>query len=257
MRRNIVISILTVLVIIQWIVIINISTKKTKIVKKPAISKKAVLPKVAIIIDDWGYNLKYVDYLDKIKIPITVSILPTVPYSKEVAQIVHDKGFEVMVHQPLEPLPPENRLEKKTIMTNMSDSQINTFLTIKYAKGINNHQGSKVITDKRIMTVILERLGREGMFFVDSMTNLNTVVPALSKKLRVRFARRDVFIDNEDNEIYIENQINALIEKAKKNGYAIGIGHYRPNTLKAVAEFADKHKESKEVRFVFASDLVK
>ncbi len=49
-------------------------------------------------------------------------------------------------------------------------------------------------------------------------------------------ARRNIFLDNEDNEEKIIEQLLKLAKKSEKSGYAIGIGHVKPKTLFVLQE---------------------
>ncbi|HOX09363.1 MAG TPA: hypothetical protein PLA52_01830, partial [Candidatus Omnitrophota bacterium] len=42
---------------------------------------KAARPRIAIVLDDWGYNTKNVDAVAAIDAPLTLSVLPALPYS--------------------------------------------------------------------------------------------------------------------------------------------------------------------------------
>ena len=48
--------------------------------------------------------------------------------------------------------------------------------------------------------------------------------------------KRDVFLDNIDAKQPIRDQIRQLKSVARKKGYAIGIGHYRTNTLEVLIQ---------------------
>jgi hypothetical protein len=50
----------------------------------------------------------------------------------------------------------------------------------------------------------------------------------------VKTARRQIFLDNIHSEGKIRLQVEKLVELAKKQGTAIGIGHPHPETLQAL-----------------------
>lgn len=69
----------------------------------------------------------------------------------------------------------------------MTDEEVHAKVTaaikdVPYAIGMNNHMGSKVTSDKRIMSVVLDVCKEHGLFFVDSRTNYWSVVPELAAK---------------------------------------------------------------------------
>ena len=90
-----------------------------KVIKIPAILKG----KIAIVIDDWGYNLDNLYLLGQIKYPFTASVLPGLGYSKAVAAELHKRGFQIILHLPMEPHE-KYRLEKNTILASMDEQAI-------------------------------------------------------------------------------------------------------------------------------------
>lgn len=230
---------------------------------KPApIPKPLPTPKIAIVLDDWGYSLKNVSYLDEIQQTLNISILPHLPYSEYIAKLSHNKRFEILLHMPMEPYKSEEfGLEKGTILTSMNESQIKGLLadaikSVPYIRGVNNHMGSKATEDTQTMQVVLKELKRRHLFFLDSFTAHNPVSFSLAKDIRIRSARRDVFLDNEEDYEHIKNQLFSLAQVAKRQGFAVGIGHDRGQTLRALKDVLPV-LEKKGFKFVRVSDLVK
>jgi hypothetical protein len=206
----------------------------------PVVPPKEKLPKLAIVLDDWGYSARNLQGLMKIDEPVTLSILPSLPYSTEIAQKAREKGFEIIVHMPMEPKA-KMRLETLTLLTTMSDDQIRvTFnkalASVPYAVGANNHEGSKATEDPRLMGVFLEELKKRDMFFLDSLVTNDSTGEYIAKKIGVRFAKRSIFLDNESNENYIRAQFEKAVSAAIKNGSAVAIGHDRPNTISVLGQ---------------------
>lgn len=217
-------------------------------------------PKIAIIIDDWGYNNKNFEYLSGIKQPFTVAVLPGHKYSEEVCIKASKNKKEILLHLPMQPKK-NMPVEKNTIKKNMSENEIIYVLNkalseTKYVTGINNHEGSAVTEDKRIMGILIKFLKEKGMFFVDSKTSDNTVGFSLAFKNNVPAAIRDVFLDNKKEKNYILEQMNLLKKIAKKKGYAIGIGHCNSVTLKTIADEID-NIEKQNFEFVYVSEILK
>ncbi len=213
------------------------------------IFRESYVGQIAIIIDDWGYNKESCEILKDIDIPLAISILPDLPYSEFVAEIAHQNNKEVMLHLPLEPHRfTEHYPENYVIMTSMNENQVkenidNFLKTVPYAKGANNHMGSKATQDKDFMKLILRHLKYKKMFFVDSVVSPDSACKEAAKEVSIPFTRRDVFLDNLSNEEYIRNQIKKLAELAKKQGYALGIAHNRPTTLKVIQQESQKLKD--------------
>ncbi|NQT95516.1 MAG: divergent polysaccharide deacetylase family protein [Candidatus Omnitrophica bacterium] len=218
------------------------------------------LVKIAIVIDDWGYNMENIELLKSIDIPITVSILPSLAYSRDVAEILDkDKNIEVILHIPMEPEAGDLSLEKNTLMTSMSDERIASLLqkaleSVPGAKGISNHMGSKATKHERLVKTLMRELRQKRLYFLDSMATLDTVCAKEAEYAGVRFAERDVFLDNNADRDYISAQIDELIGLARLKGSAIGIGHDKRLTLKVIKEKIE-NLEGTDIRFVFVSAL--
>lgn len=269
--RDIIIAILSVLVLVEAYFLFFRPKKMppAAVHKKPVavavkeIKERPVKGRIAIIIDDWGYNVSHCELLRAIDGPVTVSILPQLPHSQEVAECAHRNGKEVMLHLPLEPQPREN-LEKYPrhyiIKTSMKKTEVEKMLeealkSVPFADGINNHMGSKATEDTRLMTTVFTFLQKKGLFFVDSLVTNHSVCRDLARTMSLPFAHRDIFLDNTNNRSYIESQFNQLIETATQKGTAIGIGHDRALTLEVIDEQIQKW-EKEGFQFVTVRNLI-
>jgi polysaccharide deacetylase 2 family uncharacterized protein YibQ len=212
-RDKIIIGVLLIIIILQGVFII-ISRPK-KIPKVPLVLKG----KIAIVIDDWGYNLNNLVLLDQIKYPLTVSVLPNLNYSQAVAEQSHRRGFQIILHLPLEPHE-KLRLEKNTVMTSMDEVTIRNILkqdlaSLAYPCGVSNHMGSKATEDPRTMGIIFRELKRRNLYFLDSLVSSESVCFDLAQKMHLGFAKRDVFLDNIEEPEYIRGQIYKLKTRAR------------------------------------------
>jgi len=251
---KIAIFILSLLVIIQAALLLNLWRRK--IPKKPLVTKG----KIAIVLDDWGYNENNLDILKEIQCPMTMSILPNLPYSTDLAEKLKVMGFEVILHLPMEPVE-KYKLEQNTIMTDMDETTIQNIISIALesvptAKGVSNHMGSKATADLRTMSIVLKELEKRGLYFLDSFVASNSVCKNLTRKMRIGFASRDIFIDNQSDPEYIKGQIYKLKKRARIYGRAIGIGHDRRNTLEVLKQVIPE-LEREGYELVFVSGLIR
>ncbi len=194
--------------------------------------------KIAIVIDDTGNTDRWEEYCFSLD-NITLSILPKLRYSKYFAERAANRGFGVMLHLPLEAKNRSLNLGPGGIKSGMDKSEILRILredieSVGIPCGVNNHMGSLVTANKKIMRIILKELKKRGLFFLDSYTSTDSVVADVAKELKMKYIRRDIFIDNNDNIEYIKGQLEKGIEIAKNKGVAVLIGHYRKNTFKAI-----------------------
>ncbi len=237
---------------------------KTPLVRKPAlpvIKKNFTNPKIGIVIDDFGYNTNNIEKFLDIGRPITLAVLPDRRYSVKVAEIAHSRGYETILHLPLEPKGELVREEPGTIGSAMSDKEITSRLkeelaSVPYIDGVSNHMGSKGTEDRRIMLLVFNELKNKKLFFFDSLTSANSVCGDIAKSSGVKYARRDVFLDISGAAADVEKRLLETRRLAFRKGYAIAIGHDKADTAAALAKLMPA-MAAEGVEFVYISDLVK
>ncbi len=253
LKYKIIIGILSFIIILQWLSMLPRP-------KKPARVGVALKGRIAIVLDDWGYNLDNLHIVGRINSHLTISVLPNLNYSDRVARELSMQGFEIILHLPMEPHE-KYRLEKNTILTDMDEAAImaiidNDLASVLHAKGVSNHMGSLATEDERTMGIVFKELKKRHLYFLDSRVSSGSVCVNLARKLNLGFAGRDVFLDNEGEPEYIKAQIYKLKMKAKLYGQAIGICHDRKSTLEVLAEVIPQ-LEREGYKFVFVSELVR
>jgi len=213
-------------------------------------------PKVAIIVDDIGMSKAPVDELLELPAPVTLSVLPGLPYSRYAAEAANKKGWEVMLHLPMEPMESSGYMGvdagEDTLLVGQPKEAIIAKLnknlsSVPYIKGVNNHMGSKFMENEELVEVVLEEIKRRGLFFVDSFTSAGSLGYKTALSLGMKTGKRDVFLDNSKDPEYVKSQIEKLIERARKNGYAIGICHPYPVTIEVLTETVPKISEQVEL----------
>jgi uncharacterized protein len=216
-------------------------------------------PKIAIVIDDFGYRIDNLNGFFEIGTPFTFSILPNLEYSKKIAGAAHAKGYEVILHLPLEPQGKSVRLEKNTIMTSMTRNEIIRILdddiaSVPGLKGVSNHMGSKATEDMRVMTAIIRHISGKNLYYFDSRSTSKSVSKNAAALLKAPFVERDIFLDNEDGD-YIRKQIVKVKELALKQGRAVAVCNDRKGTLEILREMIPK-LAAEGIDFVFLSEFV-
>lgn len=226
---------------------------------KSAAAAESTGPKLALIIDDCGQWVDIERGFIALPVPITLSVLPHVHASAQIAQEAKAAGKGVMLHLPMETLsgvypgPGE-------VTTEMSDAQVTAqveddLAQVPLATGVNNHEGSKGSADARVMRDVIDVLQKHGnLFFIDSRTNAASVGASTAAAAGVPSASRDVFLDNKADVAYSEQQLRDAAALAKKNGSAIAIGHPRATTLEAVRALIPEF-QAEGIDFVLAQSL--
>ncbi|MGA2401052.1 MAG: divergent polysaccharide deacetylase family protein [Syntrophobacteraceae bacterium] len=224
----------------------------------PDISPKHA--RVSIVIDDFGPDLGVAKQFASLPFPVTMSVLPHQAHSREIAELAHRKGREVILHLPMEPLDSRENPGRGALLLSMSGDEIRRNIsaaldTSPYFDGVNNHMGSRMTRDVQIMkTVLLELKGRD-LFFLDSMTTNESKGWKVAMELKMPTLKRDVFLDDNPSADAVRSQISRLVKIAKVRGTALAIGHPHEATLKALQEVAGHFREE-GIEVVAARDLM-
>jgi polysaccharide deacetylase 2 family uncharacterized protein YibQ len=204
--------------------------------------QKRSLGKIAILIDDFGDRSDALAYsfLD-LDANLSISIIPGLPRSKQITSEAMARGHEIVLHLPMEPVDGSYPDHGYTLITEMSQEQVTDVFRKAYKllpgiKGVNNHMGSKITTDRRIMGYLMTAIKPYNLYYLDSRTIATTVAYETAMANGVRCAERDVFLDTNQDKESIRKSMSELAEKAETNGTAIGIGHCHPNTLDVLRE---------------------
>lgn len=217
-------------------------------------------PRLAIILDDVAGDPAAVDAIFSLHYPLTLSILPNHPRSTQIAQEAHRRGYQVMLHLPMESLANESP-ESQELRPGMPPTEISSLLdamltSVPYAAGVNNHQGSLATSNTRLMSGLMPVLRDHNLFFIDSRTTATTVAYDAAHSAGIPCAFRNVpFLDDVQQVGAIRRQLELAAKDAREKGQAIAIGHPHPETLRALSEFLPQ-AESEGIRLVHASDLV-
>ena len=188
-------------------------------------------------------------------------MLPGRPSSERLAGALARGGFELMLHQPMEPASGNADPGPGSIDTKMTPQQIQAVLArnlerVPLARGVNNHMGSKATASPHVIEAVLPFFAERGLFFVDSLTTSASVCREVADRMGIPIAVRDVFLDNQLSREYVSGQLQKLKQIALKNGHAVGVGHFHPLTLRTIEEFAPSVEEE-GVEFVFVSELIR
>ncbi len=200
--------------------------------------------RIAILIDDIGYDLLPVNELLKIDAPITFAILPYYAHSIRAADILHRSKREILLHLPMEPHTyPHERPGNGAIFLSMADEQIRkelekSLLAVPYISGVNNHMGSKFMEDKAKLAVVFNELKKRNLFFVDSRTTPLSRGSEIAKETGLPFISRKMFIDNDRDYTTTFRNLKTFLNREYRGGEEaiVIIGHPYPETVQALRE---------------------
>jgi polysaccharide deacetylase 2 family uncharacterized protein YibQ len=215
---------------------------------------------IVLILDDVGFDHQPLMTAMAIDPNVNFAVLPNGKRSTEFAATLHDRGFELLCHLPMEPEGfPRISPGDGAVLMSMSDAEISkttrtNIEAIPFARGVNNHMGSRATADRRVMTEVLGALPK-GMYFIDSRTTGSSIAGSVAHSMRVKTASRNVFLDDVQDVAAIRKQLDELAQTAASKGVAIGIGHMHPATMQVLTEEAPRLR-AKGFWFVRASSVV-
>ncbi|MCP3951212.1 MAG: divergent polysaccharide deacetylase family protein [Desulfobacterales bacterium] len=215
---------------------------------------------IAIIVDDIGFSRSRAHHFLALDIPLTFSILPQVPFTRELAETLHAAGHEIMLHQPMEPVNNSYNPGPGALYTADRQQEIVTAIErniseIPHITGVNNHMGSKFTANSEKMRQALGVVKSKELFFVDSMTTRRSKGFPTANRLGITTARRNIFLDNRLTVPAILVQLDKLQKVALKTGRALAIGHPFPQTATAIQLFNRENKKA-GVKFVHVSKVL-
>ena len=228
-------------------------------VSSPSIKDKR--PRVAIILDDVGYDKHIASKFLDLNTALTFAVLPHTPFTGSITKAIRSRGNELMLHLPMEPNEyPKINPGPGALLTSMTPDQLIHQLNanldaVKGIKGVNNHMGSKMTANSNQLYQIFSELKRRNLYFVDSRSTAQTLGRPSARMFHLPFAERDVFIDHVQTPEFIRNQLKILVQRAFAQGEALGIMHPTRTTYET---FRDQLPAlQKDVHLVPVSEIVR
>jgi len=203
----------------------------------------ALPPRIALVIDDLGYEPARDAAWLEVPAKITLAVIPFGPSSRRVAQSAHERGFGVLLHVPMEPEGQvSDRTETFRLRRGMSGAEMEELFgrmlrDVPFAGGASNYMGSAFTSDPEAMSLFTAMLKENGLFLLDSVTTHRSVAVAAALQAGIPAARRDLFLDVDPDPDAMRRQWEEALSIAKQKGSAIVICHGKAGTLLAVRRF--------------------
>ena len=236
----------------------KISGIKIEVSRKPPYFGRE--PVIAIVIDDMGVSHRRTANISSLDYPLTSSFLTYASNLRPQIAAAERAGHEIIAHLPMEPKASMN-VSPDVLTVKMNEKQVAEGLNGMLDKfpgiaSVNNHMGSRFTEDAERMDVVMKELEKRGLFFLDSKTTPHSAGEKAAKDNSVRYVSRNVFLDNEDKFDYVMRQLRQTEAIARKNGYAVAIGHPKEQTYNALKVWLPTLK-SRNLRLVHLSEIVK
>ena len=183
------------------------------------------------MVDDVGNNLARAQRLIDMPFELTLGLLPFSPYAPSIAVQARLAGKEIILHQPMEPIPANHaHTERGTLKLAMSaenfDRQFaDSLARLPHVVGVNNHTGSLLTAHREPMDRLMSSIRARGLFFLDSRTTADSVAETAARDWQVPTIHRDVFLDHVITPAAIENAFSRALAIARRRGHAVVIAH--------------------------------
>jgi len=201
------------------------------------------LPAIALIIDDMGNQHRQGLRVIDLPGPVACAFLPYTAYAGILARQAHTHHKEVMLHLPMQAVEHVHSPHLQGMLTlDMTRQQFlsefrRAIAAVPHVSGLNNHMGSLLTRHPGSMAWLMQAIDTRGdLFFIDSRTTRATVAEQLATEHGIPTMARKVFLDNVAEVAAVRAQFRQLLDFARRNGTALGIGHPYPATLQVLAE---------------------
>lgn len=201
---------------------------------------------IAVVIDDVGNADGSLERLARLDGPLAIAVLPGAPRAREAAALAKRKGWDLLVHLPMEGA--RGPAEPETISSGDDDAEVTRRVAaaidrVPGASGLNNHQGSLATADRRVVRAVLSVVRERGLFFLDSRTSAASVAAEEARALGLATIPRDVFLDDARAEAAAEGGApealaaawSRSLALAASRGHAVVIGHPSASTVDFLA----------------------
>ena len=194
-------------------------------------------PRIAIIIDDLGYQQAAGERVIALPGPVACAILPQTPRGVALAELANDAGKDVLLHLPMQPAEALKHPDPGIIGPTADQAELarvfaTNLASVPHVVGVNNHRGSLLTAQSAHMQWLMDEIREQGsLFFVDSMTTHDSVALQAAREAGVPATRRDVFLDPEPGAEVVAREFERLKQVARRSGFAVGIGHPLPATI--------------------------
>ena len=201
---------------------------------------------IAVVLDDVGNADGSLERLARLDGPLAIAVLPDAPLAREAAALAKRKGWDLLVHLPMEGV--RGPAEPGTISSSDDDATIARRVAaaidhVPGASGLNNHQGSLATADRRVVRAVLSLVRERGLFFLDSRTSASTVAAEEARVLGLATIPRDVFLDDTRAEAAAEGGApealaaawSRALGLAASKGHAVVIAHPHAATVDFLA----------------------
>ena len=217
-------------------------------------------PAATIVIDDMGDRPAEGDRVASLPAPVVCAFLPQTPHVERQADACHRAGKETMLHLPMQAVE-EAPLGPGGVTLDMRPDEFRRVVregldAVPHVSAVNNHMGSLLTQHPGHMAWLMEVLvDADHLLFLDSRTSVDSVGKKLALEAGLPALERDVFLDHDRDPEQIRRQLRRLLQTARREGTAVGIGHPYPETLDVLEDVLEALASDYNVELVGLQEL--
>jgi uncharacterized protein len=221
-------------------------------------------PAIALVIDDMGVDRKHsARVAAELPPQVTLAYLPYARHVREQAKQARAMGHEIIIHMPMEPSRATADPGPDVLSATLPEAELRARIRRDLAAfdgyiGVNNHMGSKFTQNRRALDVLMDELKAKDpeLIFLDSRTIAKSHAEQAARDAGLRAVSRDVFLDDEETEAFMEGALEKAERRARRHGSALAIGHPKALTLADLKRWIPE-LERKGFRLVPLSEFVR
>ena len=220
-------------------------------------------PKIAILITELGLSpAKTQDIVNAMPGVVSLAYLPYVKNIQKMIDSARDKGHEILINLPMEPLGyPRDDPGPDILLTggkppdNLDNLQQSLGSANAYI-GVISFMGSAISANPETMSPILTELAQRGLIFIDNGSSARSAIDDIAPRTGILSLRVDRAIDSIPQRQAIDEQLASLEKLAQRNGSAIGIIQPLPVSVERLAKWLPE-LASRGITLVPVSALIK
>ena len=197
---------------------------------RPEEPAKRPAPRLALVLFGFGDDLDEARRVFDLALPFAVALAPDVKTSNAMFRAAHEKGREVVLHIPLEPVNyPQLNPGPGTLLVTMKPDR--TTGTIRRwldqagpVVGVANHMGSLATQDMTLMGAVYRELRRRHLPFIHLLPAAGAVCRPLAAEMGVIYDEPDAVLDTEARATTpkaLDRRWGEVLEQARTRGHAV------------------------------------
>ncbi|MCF7935256.1 MAG: divergent polysaccharide deacetylase family protein [Synergistales bacterium] len=212
-------------------------------------------PLVAIVVDDFGYNLPLARRFAGLEISLTWAIIPGTSGTEATRRLAEEKQLPYMIHLPMQAISDTDKdagtYKRSWIVEGMASADIRSavrkaFVELPEAVALNNHRGSLATSTWALMEPLMCELGARHLPFVDSRTSGSSIAYEVACRQGLDAAYNSVFLDHYTERSFMQRQLDKAVSMAERRGWVVVICHNRPATYDFLASVDTDRYDSVE-----------